>query len=416
MGCGNVLTDTINLDTSKIIISEKFKLNTSTIQLNESFQKLKKIGAGAYGQVFLIKSNKTQKEYALKAIIIKKDEEKELEEIMKEVNNLKDLDYPNIICFKCAFKSNIKTPLLNIITEYADNGDLNVKLKEHIKSKKYFEENELLDWLTQCCLALQYIHEKDIIHRDIKPSNIFLMNNNTIKIGDFGISKNISTFHRTRTMVGTPFYMAPEIIEKKAYSFKADIWSLGVTFCHLFTLNYPFKGVKEEEIYDNIKKRNFNEQILNKEKNNYKEEIVKNYSKEFLDLIDELMSQDNDKRPMARQILEKDIIKKRMNLKLKETKYDENQAKDFIEQYIKDEKEVVKDVFDDKEIDNDNIIIKEIENDITDDEIDNINNSLKTIDITPQKEKKLKYDFLRQMSFIFQRVKTDEEKKIKNKI
>ena len=267
--CGQVITDTITPDTDLIKPVKTIKRKESNIQSDDTFQKIKKLGRGNFGDVFLIKSKRTQKEYALKAIITKNCNNDKLDNIMKELNNLKILDHPNIISFKCAFFSDIKIPLLNIITEYANNGDLEKKLKEYIKTKKYFEEKELLDWLIQCCLALYDIHEKDIIHRDIKPSNIFLMENNTIKIGDFGVSKNISDFHSTKTMIGTPLYLAPEIIEKKErYSFEADIWSLGVTFCHLMSLEFPFEGGKTENLYKNILKGIKNEKILNKEKNN----------------------------------------------------------------------------------------------------------------------------------------------------
>lgn len=399
--CGSVVTDTITAPYN-IINSEK-TINKSIIHKNETFLKIKKLGKGNNGEVFLIRSIKTQKEYALKAIIIKNISKKLFEKIMNEVNNLRELDHPNIISFKFAFNSNIKTELLNIITEFADNGDLNDKLNEHIKSNKYFEENELLDWLIQCCLALQYLHEKDIIHRDIKPSNIFLMKNNSIKIGDFGVSKNISTFHRTRTMIGTPLYLAPEIIEQKPYSFEADIWSLGVTFCHLLTLVFPFQGNKEEIIYENIINRNKNPKMLNKEKNNYKEEILKKYSKAFLDLIDELMSQDREKRPTAMEILEKNIIKKRMQSNLYNSNFDETQAKDSIEKYLDNEKEEIKDDFDDKSKKKENI-------DIIIEEIDN-NSILPTKDMNPLKEKKEKYDYLRQMSLMHKSLHRENSKK-----
>ena len=293
-----------------------------------------------------------------------------------EVDNLKILDHPNIISFKCAFESNIKKPLLNIIWEYADNDDLEKRLK---KQKEYFEENQLLDWLMQSCLALNYVHKNNILHRDIKPANIFLMKNNTIKLGDFGLSKK-SELKRTYTMVGSPLYLAPEIINKKAYTSKVDIWSLGVTFCHLMTLEFPFEGETIEKLYDNIINMNKNKKILNKEKNYYKKEIVDKYSKEFLNLIDELMSYDPEKRPTTEQILEKNIINERMKSYLKENNYNSNEVENKIKNYKqKEEEEKIKDNFEENN-NKLNIIIEEMK------EKEEIENIVQTMDVTPKKK------------------------------
>jgi NIMA (never in mitosis gene a)-related kinase len=113
------------------------------------------------------------------------------------------------------------------------------------------------------------------VHRDIKPSNIFLMENNTIKLGDFGLSKIISPLHRTKTLAGTPLYSAPELlkeieeikkakkkkdIELKEYSYEVDIWSLGVTFCHIMSLEIPFNSV--DDVINNVKKENIIRETL----------------------------------------------------------------------------------------------------------------------------------------------------------
>ena len=109
----------------------------------------------------------------------------------------------------------------------------------------------------QICLALKYIHKKNILHRNIKPSNIFLMKQNEgnfAKLGDFGVAKilNPSLKHTKTRIESSPKYQAPEILKKENYSFEADIWSLGVTFYELITLNYPFEGNDDTEIEKNI--------------------------------------------------------------------------------------------------------------------------------------------------------------------
>ena len=388
--CGNTLTDSIRIDNiSKVTKSENISEDISL----HTFKKIIYLGKGSNADVFLIQSDKTKELYALKLIAIKNMEEKMIDLVMREVNNLKDLDHQNIISFKIAFKSDENTKL-NIITEYADSGDLNQKLKNQLQQKKYFEEKLLLDWLFQSCLALEYIHNKNIIHRDIKPSNILLNNNNIIKLSDFGVSKNISIFKSTKTLIGTPLYLAPEILkvkeEKKPYSFKADIWSLGVTFCHLMSLEFPFEGKGNENVYDNIKKGNKNKKILNENNNNYNENISIHFSKEFRDLIDEMMTIEPEKRPSAEEILKKDIIKNRMISFYNENKnnFDYYEAEKFIEKY-KFENE-------------NNETSKKNINDIKIDDSDDLN---KTEEMTPVKPEKIKYDYLRQMSFLHVQIK-----------
>ena len=97
-----------------------------------------------------------------------------------------------------------------------------------IKKNKYIDENLIYSIITDICLGLKDIHNKDIIHRDLKPENIFIDGNNNIKIGDFGISKqltNVSKYAYTKG-IGTINYMAPEILNGKKYNNKIDIWAL----------------------------------------------------------------------------------------------------------------------------------------------------------------------------------------------
>lgn len=90
-------------------------------------------------------------------------------------------------------------------------------------------------------MTLEYIHGWKILHRDIKLQNIFLTGNNTIKLGDFGISKVLeSTVEAAMTVVGTPYYMSPEVCESKPYTFKSDVWALGCVLYELCALEHAF--------------------------------------------------------------------------------------------------------------------------------------------------------------------------------
>ena len=387
MGCGEVNT---------YCYEDQYPPTKPVIVINEILKKIKTIGEGTFGEVILIKSQKTQREFALKKIQIKKTNLK-IKRILGEVNILKKLDHPNIISFKGAFKTNDDN-VLNIITEYVNQGDFEKKIETNYKDKKYFEEKDILNWLFQVCLALQYLHENSIIHRDIKPSNIYLTENNIIKLGDFGASKDISPWHRTRTLAGSPLYSAPELLKeleayennKKddminlSYSYEVDIWSLGVTFCHIMTLEKPFDSNKD--IINNIKSK----KIFNREKNCYIDKIAEKYSEDFRDLIDKMMTYEPSERPSIEEILENKIIKNRMELYLNENKFNKDEAikeiNNYIEKYRNIEKEEENNLFNGDKTD-----------DKYDENFDNLNTSYVSC---PQKEEKKKYDFARQLSII----------------
>ena len=90
---------------------------------------------------------------------------------------------------------------------------------------------------------MKHIHDRKILHRDIKGQNVFLMKNGIVKVGDLGIARVLAhTKEFAKTMVGTPYYLSPEIVANKPYGFKSDIWSLGVLLYELCALKPPFDG------------------------------------------------------------------------------------------------------------------------------------------------------------------------------
>jgi len=104
-------------------------------------------------------------------------------------------------------------------------------------------EDEVLDIFTQICLALKHTHDKKILHRDLKSQNIFLTKRGIVKLGDFGIARVLShTKSAAKTVVGTPYYLSPEIIRSEPYNFKSDIWSLGVLLYEMAALQPPFNA------------------------------------------------------------------------------------------------------------------------------------------------------------------------------
>jgi NIMA (never in mitosis gene a)-related kinase 1/4/5 len=125
--------------------------------------------------------------------------------------------------------------------DFADGGDLQKQISKRKDSLNYFKEEQIIDWFTQICLGMKHVHDRKIIHRDIKAQNVFLTKEGAIKLGDFGIARILhNTVDVTKSVVGTPYYLSPEIIDGLPYSFKSDVWSLGVLLYEMCALKPPF--------------------------------------------------------------------------------------------------------------------------------------------------------------------------------
>lgn len=288
------------------MIEKKF-----TTKPKETYTALNFLGSGGFGEAYLVRSNKTLKNYVMKSINFELLTEENRKYTINEAFLLKKIDHPNIIKFKEVFEVQKPYNQFNIIMEYAEKGDLNKFLQINIEKKIFFPEQLLLDWLCQICTALKYLHYKKIIHRDIKPANIFMNSLNQIKLGDFGISKNLKTYGFASSFVGSTYYMAPEIVDGENYSFEADIWALGVTFYELMNLKKPFRA-NYPAIYLEIKTKEV-------------EEINNIYSKEFKDLIYQMLNKEPNKRPKADDILRKQFIQDKIkDFVSKQTNYKNN--------------------------------------------------------------------------------------------
>lgn len=215
--------------------------------------------------------------------------QKEREETIKEAQILRNFRHPLIVKFIEVYAT--KQNKLKIVMEYAESGDLSKTINARKSSKKYFEENQILDWFTQLCLAMKHVHDRKILHRDIKGQNIFMTKANTIKLGDFGIARVLNkTQDKARTVVGTPYYLSPEIIENKPYSFKSDVWSMGVLLYEMCALTPPFTANSLQLLALKIVKGS-------------RSQLTANYSKELKYLVDEMLQVDPNRRPSVGDIL-----------------------------------------------------------------------------------------------------------------
>lgn len=198
------------------------------------FEIVKFLGKGKFGHVNLVKSKITQKFYAMKELEL---EQGNIKSIQKEVKLLESLHHPNTINYYTSFKENNN---YYIIIEYMNGKTLETVIEENIKNNIFLEEKKIWELLIQCLNGIFYLHiNKKIIHRDIKPDNLILDKDNVLKISDFGVSaidsNDVDDFIKFKKRIGEgPFrYLAPEVIDKKPYDFKNDLFMLGMTFFYL---------------------------------------------------------------------------------------------------------------------------------------------------------------------------------------
>ena len=166
---------------------------------------------------------------------------KERKSAFQEVKLLRDLQHPHICSYRDSFVHRPTNQLCLVMT-YCEGGDLHKRVQKIKKEHARFSEARVLRWACQLALALQYIHERhNIIHRDIKTQNIFVREDDSLMLGDFGVSRVLdSPTDLANTCVGTPFYMCPELMRKQRYSNKADMWALGCVLYELTTLRHAF--------------------------------------------------------------------------------------------------------------------------------------------------------------------------------
>ena len=296
--------------------------------MKAKYKIVKLLGEGAFGKAYLAKSDNEEKQYVIKQVIMEEMTDQEKRETFNEAVVLKKLDHPNIIKFKEVFRQKKPKDALNIVTEFADGGDLGQKIEQ--QKKKPFPESQILDYITQICLALQHIHKKKIFHRDLKSNNVFLMKSGIVKVGDFGISKIVKTTQeKARTTVGTPYYLAPEIINTQPYDSKVDIWALGVLLYELMTFKMPF--VAQSLPLLSIK---INRGVYAPPPNIY--------SSELKDLLKRCLTKEPEKRPNIDEILNLPLIKDRINHFLKEVQYDQDLSKTMAKKYKDKKKEDAK--------------------------------------------------------------------------
>ena len=248
------------------------------------------LGKGSYGNVYLCRDEITKEHVTLKKIQVKNDPQAR-KNVQSEATLLRELRHPSIISLIDSFFSDDGD--FCIILEYADAKDLNYFIRNH----QNIPEKKVLQIFTQIILALQFIHEKGVLHRDIKAANVFLFKNGLVKLGDFGISRKMGEGELASTIIGTPYFMCPELVQGKSYTYPADIWAAGCVLFEMLTHEHAFKGSSRKELFTNITRYNIGE-------------FPKEYSQELVNLMKWMLSMDPAKRPTCNDILKTNIISK----------------------------------------------------------------------------------------------------------
>eukprot|EP00916_Digyalum_oweni_P001121 GHVL01002226.1.p1 GENE.GHVL01002226.1~~GHVL01002226.1.p1 ORF type:complete len:403 (-),score=65.59 GHVL01002226.1:632-1840(-) len=261
------------------------------------YEVIRTIGQGTYGAAVLV--IKDGKEYVMKQIVMEQMSLKERQDSVNEVEILNMMEHPNVIRY---WESFLYQGSLMIVTDFCSGGDLARKIGSMQKRKTgpcYFTEKECMFIFIQICLALQHVHRQNVLHRDLKTQNVFLTSTGCVKLGDFGIAKLLtSQTSMARTMIGSPFYMSPELCQDQPYNAKSDIWALGCVLYEICTGGRrPFEGA------------NMGSLILKIIKGTYTAAMDINLGesapvpKDLSNLIDLLLHEDPIKRPTLDDIL-----------------------------------------------------------------------------------------------------------------
>jgi len=217
------------------------------------------------------------------------------DDVLNEVKILAEMDSPYIVAYYDSF---IENENLCIIMEYCENGDLAQLLSQ--RHGKHLDEATVWKYFIEICFALKYLHSKKILHRDIKTMNVFLSKGFHVRLGDLGVAKVLnSTANFAHTMVGTPYYLSPELCQGKPYNEKSDVWALGCVLYELCAFKHPFEARNQAALIMKI----IQEKYL---------PLPSMYSREISEIITSCLQKDYRKRPTINDLLALPSIQKRM--------------------------------------------------------------------------------------------------------
>ncbi|XP_041875244.1 serine/threonine-protein kinase Nek4 isoform X2 [Corvus kubaryi] len=265
---------------------------------------LRAVGKGSYGEVSLARHRQDRKQYVIKKLNLRSASRREKRAAEQEAQLLSQLRHPNIVTYRESWQGD--DGHLYIVMGFCEGGDLYHKLKE--QKGKLLPENQVVEWFVQIAMALQYLHEKHILHRDLKTQNIFLTRTNIIKVGDLGIARVLENqYDMASTLIGTPYYMSPELFSNKPYNYKSDVWALGCCVYEMATLKHAFNAKDMNSLAYRIIEGKL-------------PPMPKDYSPQLVEIIQTMLSKKPEERPSVKSILRQPYIKQQISLFLEATK------------------------------------------------------------------------------------------------
>mmetsp|Transcript_15743 Transcript_15743/g.16336 ORF Transcript_15743/g.16336 Transcript_15743/m.16336 type:complete len:759 (+) Transcript_15743:15-2291(+) len=250
----------------------------------EGYRIIKSLGSGQFSTVYHAENKEKNFHCALKIVkIFDMMDESERAKCLGEVKFLQSVNHPGIVKYLDSFIADNK---LFIAIEWADKGDLKKLIRKHEQEKEKIDDTKIFDYLKILSSALVHMHSKRIMHRDLKPANILYFSEG-VKVGDLGLGRYMSdSTCMAYSKVGTPYYMAPEVMRNTGYGFNSDIWSLGCVLYEMITFRSPFRT--DEKIHITKLFQNIN-------KAEYKK-LDETVCPELRYLVDNMLQADPDKR------------------------------------------------------------------------------------------------------------------------